>query len=126
MAAIRSALNEGGRFAFETRNPLARAWEQWEEQYTGQVTDGGGAVVRREHRVETPVEGDVVRFTTTYTSPGWDRPRTSHGMLRFLGVDSLSSFLSEAGLEIVQQFGDWSRLPLTDTSPEIITIARRG
>jgi hypothetical protein len=38
----------------------------------------------------------------------------------------LSSFLSGAGLVIEEQFGDWDRSPLTDTSPEIITIARRG
>ena len=29
LRAIRSTLKEGGRFAFETRNPLARAWEGW-------------------------------------------------------------------------------------------------
>jgi ubiquinone/menaquinone biosynthesis C-methylase UbiE len=29
LRAIRRALADGGRFAFETRNPLARAWEGW-------------------------------------------------------------------------------------------------
>jgi len=38
---------------------------------------------------------------------------------------SLVSFLSDADLEIEQQFGDWARQPLTAASPEIITIARR-
>jgi hypothetical protein len=36
----------------------------------------------------------------------------------------LSSFLSDASLAIEAQFGNWDRQPLTDTSPEIITIAR--
>jgi hypothetical protein len=31
-----------------------------------------------------------------------------------------------AGLAIEEQPGDWRRRPLPDTSPEIITIARRG
>jgi len=48
LAAIRSALTEGGRFVFETRNPLARAWEHWGREYSGEVTDGAGAVVRVE------------------------------------------------------------------------------
>src|SRR3954469_10915589 len=126
LAAIRSALTDGGRFAFETRNPLVRAWEHWSTEYTAEVTDASGAVVRREHQVEMPVEGDVVRFTTTFTSPGWDRPRVSRGMLRFLDAESLSSFLSGAGLAIEEQFGDWTGHPRTDTSPEIITIARKG
>ncbi|HET8680477.1 MAG TPA: hypothetical protein VFM54_01175 [Micromonosporaceae bacterium] len=29
LAAVRSALTAGGRFAFETRNPPARAWQRW-------------------------------------------------------------------------------------------------
>src|SRR5918992_1455238 len=27
--AVRSALTDGGRFAFETRNPALRGWERW-------------------------------------------------------------------------------------------------
>src|SRR5205085_2507475 len=120
LVTIRSALTDAGRFVFETRNPLVRAWEHWPTEYAADTTDASGAVVRREHRVETPVEGDVVRFTTTFTSPGWDRPQVSPARLRFLDVDALSAFLSDAGLAIEEQFGDWTRQPLTDTSPEII------
>ena len=43
----------------------------------------------------------------------------------FLDPDALSSFLADAGLAIEEQFGDWTREPLTGASPEIITIARR-
>ena len=126
LATIRSGLTDDGRFVFETRNPLIRAWEQWPAEYAAEVTDASGALVRREHRVETPVEGDVVRFTVTFTSPSWDRPLVSPTRLRFLAADTLSSFLSEAGLAIEEQFGAWNRQPLTDTSLEIITIARKG
>ena len=108
LAAIRSALTDGGRFAFETRNPLVRAWEHWPTEYTAEVTDASGAVVRRENQVETPVEGDVVRGTSTFTSPGWDRPLVSRGALRFVEREALSAFLSGAGLAIEEQFGDWT------------------
>jgi hypothetical protein len=50
----------------------------------------------------------------------------SRGALRFLDAATLSAFLSGAGLRIEAQFGDWTRQPLTDTSPEIITVARKG
>jgi ubiquinone/menaquinone biosynthesis C-methylase UbiE len=126
LATIRSALTEHGRFAFETRNPLVRSWERWTPDNVTEVTDAGGAVVRVWHEVQTPVEGELVRFTTTFASPSWDRPQVSRSTLRFLAADSLSSFLSDAGLAIEEQFGDWARHPLTDTSPEMITIARRG
>ncbi|HUZ02370.1 MAG TPA: hypothetical protein VMU89_18650, partial [Thermomicrobiaceae bacterium] len=91
-----------------------------------EVVDEHGVVVRREHRLELPVDGDVVRFTTTFTSPAWDGPRVSHGRLRFIDRDTLATFLSDAGLAIEEQFGDWDRRPPTAASPEIITIARRA
>jgi SAM-dependent methyltransferase len=126
LARIGSALEQDGRFAFETRNPPARAWERWTPEDAVEATDESGAVVRMEHEVEEPVDGDRVSFTTTFTSREWDQPEVSRSTLRFLDASSLSSFLSAAGLVIDDQFGDWGRQPLTATSPEIITIARRA
>ncbi len=126
LATIRSVLTEDGQFAFETRNPLVREWESWTCDNPREFVDAGGTVVRVARAVETPVAGDVVSFTQTFTSPGWDRAEVSRSTLRFLEAESLVSFLSDAGLAIEEQFGYWDRRPLTDSSPEIITIARRG
>jgi hypothetical protein len=126
LAAIRTTLTQNGRFAFETRNPLARAWERWTPDNAVEATDTSGAAVRMEHDVDTHVDGDCVSFTTTFMSPEWDQPEVSRSTLRFLDASSLSSFLSAAGLAIEEQFGDWDRQLLTATSPEIITIARRA
>jgi len=126
LAAIRSALADGGHFAFETRNPLVRGWESWPARYSGEVTAANGAVVRCEYQVETPVEGSVVRTISTFTSPGWGTPEVSRGALRFLDAETLAAFLADAGLVIEAQFGDWNRRPLAATSPEIITIVRKG
>lgn len=106
LAAIRSALTDDGRFAFETRNPLVREWERWIPANAAEVTDADGVVVRMTREVETPVDGKIVSFTHTFTSPSWDRPQISRSTLRFLDRDSLSSFLSAAGLVIEEQFGD--------------------
>jgi ubiquinone/menaquinone biosynthesis C-methylase UbiE len=124
LAAVRSALTRHGRFAFETRNPSVRAWQRWTPDNVAEVTDTSGATVRMWHEVDTPVDGDVVHFTTTLTSPRWETRKLSRSTLRFLDAGSLSAFLSEAGLVIDEQFGDWAGHPLTHTSPEIITIAR--
>jgi len=115
----------GGHFVVETRNPSARAWEHRATEYTAEVADATGAIARCECRVAAVV-GEVVHATSTFTSPGWGRPQVSHGMLRFLDAAVLHSFLSDAGLVIEEQFGDWARQPLTDTSPEIIRIVRKG
>ena len=125
LAVIRSLLADDGRFAFETRNQRARAWERWTPEHAVDVVRADGSVVRMTHDVETPVDGDLVSFTSTYSSPGWDEPRVSRSTLRFVGADALASLLGDAGMVIDQQFGDWDGRPLTDTSPEIITIARR-
>ena len=117
LAAIRSAVTEHGHFVFETRNPLVRAWESWTAGHAVEVEDASSVVERMAHEVETPVQGDIVSFTITFTSPSWDQPQVSRSTLRFLDADSLSSFLSDAGLAIEEQFGDWGRQPLTDTSP---------
>ncbi len=124
LAAARRALTPGGRFAFETRNPSARAWERWTPEHGTDFTSADGTPMRWESDVETPVTGDIVRFRSTYSSPDWDAPRESHSTLRFLDRAELNALLTEADLEIEEQFGDWDRSPLTDASPEIISIAR--
>jgi SAM-dependent methyltransferase len=126
LAAIRTALTEGGHFAFETRNPLVRAWERWTPDNVVELVTPAGDVVRFTRGDWTQVDGDLVTFTQTFTSPSWERPEVSRSTLRFLSAAALSSFLSEAGFTIEQQFGDWDRSPLTAASPEIISIARRG
>lgn len=125
LVAIRAALSDGGRFAFETRNPLDRAWERWPTAYSGEVTDATGATVRCMYQVASSAEGDVVHSVSTFTSPDWDAPEVSRGALRFLAATTLAAFLADTGLTIEAQFGDWTRAPLTERSPEIITIARK-
>jgi len=125
LAAVRRALTDRGRFVFETRNPLARAWEAWVPENAVEVISTAGVKVRITTQVDTPFDGRTVSFTHTFASPLWDQPQLSRTTLRFLDVDSLSLFLAAAGLQIEDQFGDWKRHPLTGTSPEIITIARR-
>ncbi len=125
LTGIKSLLNENGRFAFETRNPLARAWEHWSSEYSGHVIDGSGSRIDVVCSVNEIEPGETVRFSHTFSCSDWSRDEVSHSRLRFLGIDSLNSFLHEAGFEIEHQYGDWTRSPVTADSPEIITVARR-
>ena len=123
LSAIRAALVKGGRFAFETRHPLARAWEGWNTSF--EIRNPEGQVARVEYAVQEVKDG-VVRLTETISGRWWDRPQTEYGALRFLAPEELNTFLHKAGFVVDEQFGDWDRGPLTETSDEIITIARRG
>ncbi|MFB7496830.1 class I SAM-dependent methyltransferase [Streptomyces sp. NPDC056161] len=132
LRAVRAALAEGGRFVFETRDPAARAWETWGPDRVREVTGPDGTAVRvwREVReVRGGPGGDRVAFTETFEggSGGRDRApaltRVSRGTLRFLDNERLGGFLAEAGLEVVEQYGDWGRGPVGAGGPEIITIS---
>ncbi len=68
----------------------------------------------------------VVRFRETLSGQCGDLRQTEHGALLFLCPEALTTFPLEAGLVLDEQFGDWHRSPLTETSEEIITIARRA
>ena len=124
LAAVHRALTASGRFAFETRNPPARAWEQWTDAHPFTFADASGTKVQMVRQVTSPFDGRTVSFSHTFTRADWDQPRVSHSTLRFLDASSLASFLAEAGFVIEEQFGDWDRSPLANASPEIIVIAR--
>ena len=125
LTAVRAALRDGGRFAFETRHPQARAWEHWNVSNASDVVDATGRPLRSWHHVESNV-GDVVTFTETTSDPDGTVLRVDRTSLRFLDVPTLGEFLADAGFAIEAQYGDWQRGPITDTSREIITIARRA
>ncbi|QFZ22309.1 class I SAM-dependent methyltransferase [Saccharothrix syringae] len=123
--AVRRALRPGGRYAFETRNPGARAWERWTPEHGTDVVGEHGEPVRVEHRVESVVDG-LVRLSETYRGPDWPEPRVEWATLRFTTAEQVDALLAETGFEVLERHGSWDRGPFTATSREIITIARPG
>jgi SAM-dependent methyltransferase len=123
LAAISRALVDGGRFAFETRNPRVRAWDGWNPENATDVVDPSGRQLRIWHEVEV-VAGDVVTFTETTGDPDGTPLRVDRASLRFLDVEALGDFLANAGFVIEAQYGGWLREPLAPASPEIVTVAR--
>ena len=123
LAAIRRALVDGGLFAFETRNPGARAWERWHGSSIAAV-DASGRAVRVSYDVEAVVD-DVVTFTETTSDVDGTVLRVDRASLRFLGVGELDVLLSSSGLEVEARYGGWAREPFQPESPELISVARR-
>ena len=44
--------------------------------------------------------------------------------LRFLNAEGVDRFLRGAGFEVERRYGDWTRDPFTDTSDNLVTVAR--
>ncbi|MEU6357805.1 methyltransferase domain-containing protein [Streptomyces sp. NPDC047072] len=120
LKAVRGALGYRGRFVFETRNPTAREWETWTPDRVREVTGPDGGTVRVWRETEEPA-GDRVTFTETFV--GRRLHEVSRSTLRFVDPGTLSGLLAEAGLGVVERYGDWRRGPCTPTGPEIITVA---
>jgi SAM-dependent methyltransferase len=120
MAAVRARLAPGGRFMFESRNPLARAWERWTPDGVDVVQDAAGHPVRVFTEV-LAAEGRLVTFRNHFAFP--DGELLSDSTLLFLSRPEIERHLAQAGFSSVDVFGDWSGGPVTAQSPEIIVIA---
>jgi len=118
-------INDSWSFRVRNANRLARAWDDWTPENAVTFVDDEGVEIQMVRTVTATVDDRLVSFTHTFTSPTWSHPQVSASTLRFLDVASLLPFLVDAGLSVQDQFGDWNRTPVTATSPEIITIARK-
>lgn len=124
LAAIRRALRPGGRLAFESRHPRARAWEAWNPGNATDIVDDAGRAMRSWFEVDSVV-GDVVSYTGTVADPDGTILRVTRETLRFLPEETLDAFLIDAGFVVETRGGDWEGGPVTETSREIVTVARR-
>jgi ubiquinone/menaquinone biosynthesis C-methylase UbiE len=124
LTAVRSALADGGRCAFETLNPLLQPWQTW----TGstQVIAADGAVVTASNTNPRLVDDQIVEVTGKFSSPSWARDVLCPSSFRFVDVDTLDALMSKAGLAVAERYGLWDRRPFTEQLPEIITIATRA
>ena len=117
LRGVRDALKPGGRFVFETRNPLAREWEQWPVGSFEFPWEGES--VRVFYEVQ-PIVGDVVDVVENIVAADWRRADAAR--LRFLSAERLASLAAEAGLDVVEQYGTWDRKPFETDSAEIISV----
>lgn len=105
LEAIHASLRTGGHLAFETRDPAARAWEQWTREASLQVSDVPGT-----GKIESWVE--VTAFEWPLVSIRWawvfarDGARLiSNSALRFRDRSEIESDLHAHGYEVVEVRG---------------------
>lgn len=127
LAALRNIhrhMKPGGRVILESRNPLAKAWEDWTQAKTRErrVIDAVGSV-EVFYQIKT-VEVEHVTFDAVFSIEATGETLISESRLRFAKVETIQSLLAAAGFHEVELLGWWDRTPYSETSPEIIAIAR--
>jgi hypothetical protein len=120
LRAAYAALRPGGRLVFETRDPAAKAWLEWnrERSYQRTVVAGVGAVQTWGDVLD--VSGDLVSFRSTFVFEADGAVLTSESTLRFRHRDEVTASLAAAGylVEEVRQAPD-------RPGRELVFIARR-
>ena len=127
LANVARHLAPDGRLAFETRNPLARAWLSWTREKARSVVD------TPEHgRIEQSFEAAADAGTGIVTITQHDRyldkgvHRAGHSKIRFIDQQRAADLLARAGLAALAWYGSWDRSPFSPASREIIVVARRA
>ena len=124
LQAIQVALRPGGHLAFESRNPAARAWEQWNREATYAQSDTPYGPLTSWLEVVSIAEGRV-RFEghNIFTATG--ETLVIESELRFRSQVEITAALTHAGFAIEQLYGDWRHGPLTSASRVMVFVARR-
>jgi SAM-dependent methyltransferase len=119
LADLKRALVPGGRLTFDSRDPRARKWEDWNPTDSRrQITLADGGKVT----AWTEVKDRVVDFTIHYLMPTGDE-LTSEGALAFRTEDEVRSSLVAAGFTIERIYGGWNRDPIGHPDGEFLVIA---
>ena len=123
LADLKRALVPGGRLTFDSRDPRARGWKQWNPADSRrQVSLPGGRSVTATIDVDA-VTDHVVSFTIRYSlSDG--QTLASTGDLRFRTESELRSSLATAGFTIEEIYGGWNCEPIGAGDGEFLVIAR--
>ena len=104
LSHLAGALVPGGRLAFDTRDPAARAWEGW----SGVPAVGEG----------------TVSFTSTNALPDGSVLAVD-STLRFRTEPELRASLESADFAVEAVYRGWSREPVDEGDGELIVVASR-
>lgn len=118
-------LAAGGRFIFDTRNPLAREWREWTPQRSERaLVHPRFGRVKSWNDVEHDNASAVVTYWTYYQIAESGRILSAESKIAFPTRESLVPIMDEAGLAVDTWLGSWLGEPFSIASPEIIPLGR--
>lgn len=130
LADLHRVLVPGGRVAFDSRDPKARAWERWNPQDSrGETQLPDGTRVEGWYEVKDVAENavggiTVVTFEDHGVFPGGAHEVTT-AELAFRGEALLRDDLNRAGFTVEHVYGGWHGEPVGAGVGELVVVARR-
>lgn len=123
LASVARHLEPEGRFIFETRNPADAAWERWEGPRAEVASEEYGRMYE-DYEIDDSEAPDRISMTHHIHLVDRGEELVGHSRLRFPSKELVEAQFVEAGLELVEWYGDWDGSPLLDDSAEMIAVTR--
>ncbi len=120
-----NGLRDGGRLAFESRNPEAKAWKGWTASQRRTVVDPEHGPIDCWTEVVDERPGGIVSTVVHRRLQHSGDDLASPVSLRFRGRDELVDSLVGAGFVVDSVLGNWRRGPAGADEPELIVLATR-
>ncbi|MCK4712387.1 MAG: class I SAM-dependent methyltransferase [Marinosulfonomonas sp.] len=125
LKAIAAHLSKTGRFVFDSRNPMCRAWEGWTSENTKrELTHPVFGKTKAWTTAQYVEETSVVTYHTHYKAAG--RQLHAASQIRFTEQTELARQITKAGLSVDHWYGDWHGNDWNTDMPEIIPVGRRA
>lgn len=125
LSDVRLALRPGGMLAFESRNPSARAWDQWNREQTYRRREtGSGPLVEWMDVTDVGADGTVT-FEAHNVFEASNEHLVYTDTLAFRSREQIEANLSAAGFWVSQLWGGWLHEPITPDSRLLIFEAAR-
>lgn len=119
---IAAHLAPGGRFIFDSRNPLREEWREWIPGLSRRVLDDPElGHVEAWNDVSFDAASEVVTYHTWYRAAG-GQSWSAASRIRFAPREKIAARLAESGLGVERWMGDWAGGPWTPSAKEIIPI----
>lgn len=126
LKTIAAHLSDKGRFIFDSRNPKAEEWLEWNREESERVIDHPeqGTFLAWNEASRDPATG-IVTYETHYQNLIGTKHFEAKSRIAFPEKAEIEALLKEAGLKVDQWLGDWSGEAWGPDMPEIIPVGGR-
>jgi SAM-dependent methyltransferase len=122
LANVGRHLAPEGRFIFETRNPLDRAWLRWTGDRSLVETEEHGPI-QESYEVAEQSDG-LIALTHHIQLLDRGEELVGRSRLRFPPREQVEAECDAAGLEVLEWYGGWDGRPLTEECEEMIAVTQ--